>query len=221
MKDNPQVVCINNIRNSYLIGFSLVNFFVFAFYLFIYFLAGIKGDVPIYMEVYLVISFFLWLILYLQEKGKIFRNFSRDNYKSRLCLYFLVNILSGYNIPFLVSSAYVFYFSGSRDDAFSYWIILALLIFISIFGLFLFGYGEFEIFGNEPNTFAKIVGIMLIVLSIAALLYLSFVVPVDSEENRTIWVGIIFLLCVHVLVGRSLFYLGLLNTFVKEDGVEL
>ena len=52
------------------------------------------------MKIYLAISLLLWLILYLQEKGKILENFNRNNYKRRVCTYMLINILAGYNIPF-------------------------------------------------------------------------------------------------------------------------
>ena len=63
---------------------------------------------PNYMKIYLAISLLLWLILYLQEKGKILENFNRNNYKRRVCTYMLINILAGYNIPFLISSADIF-----------------------------------------------------------------------------------------------------------------
>ena len=68
---------------------------------FIYFilLYWYGGTVPNYMKIYLAISLLLWLILYLQEKGKILENFNRNNYK-RVCTYMLINILAGYNIPF-------------------------------------------------------------------------------------------------------------------------
>ncbi|PTU81707.1 DUF5079 domain-containing protein, partial [Staphylococcus pasteuri] len=78
-KDNLQVLSINNIKNSYLIGFALVNFIIFGFYLFMYKVVGIAGHIPTYMKVYLMISLILWLLLYLQEKGKIFANFNRYN----------------------------------------------------------------------------------------------------------------------------------------------
>ncbi|ADC88046.1 hypothetical protein SLGD_01958 [Staphylococcus lugdunensis HKU09-01] len=47
------------------------------------------------------------------------------------------------------------------------------------------------------------------------------IIPVDSEENRTIWVGILFMIAVHILVARSFFYLGLLNSSIKEDELQL
>lgn len=79
-KENLQVLSINNIKNSYLIGFALVNFIIFAFYIFLYCFIGMEGTVPNYMKIYLAISLFLWLILYLQEKGKILADFNRNNY---------------------------------------------------------------------------------------------------------------------------------------------
>ena len=69
-KENLQVLSINNIKNSYLIGFALVNFIIFAFYIFLYCFIGMEGTVPNYMKIYLAISLFLWLILYLQKKEK-------------------------------------------------------------------------------------------------------------------------------------------------------
>ena len=98
-KENLQILSINNIKNSYLIGFALVNFIIFAFYIFLYCFIGMEGTVPNYMKIYLAISLLLWLILYLQEKkGK--ENFNRNNYKREVCTYMLINILAGYNIPF-------------------------------------------------------------------------------------------------------------------------
>ena len=86
-KENLQVLSINNIKNSYLIGFALVNFIIFTFYIFLYCFIGMEGTVPNYMKIYLAISLFLWLILYLQEKGKILADFNRNNYKKRVCVY--------------------------------------------------------------------------------------------------------------------------------------
>lgn len=220
-KKNIQRKCIENIRNSYLIGLALVNFIIFGFYLFIYFGAGIKGQVPIYMKIYIAISLLLWLLLYLQEKGKILRNYNKNNYKSKLISYFLINLFTGYNIPFLISSAYVFYFSGSRDDAFVYWLILAGIIIMSAIGLFLFCCGEFSIFSEKNNAIEKLCGIILIILTFIVLFYLSMTVPRDSEENKIIWMGMIMLFCVHLLIGRSYFYLALFNMYAKDDGVVL
>lgn len=42
-KENLQVLSINNIKNSYLIGFALVNFIIFAFYIFLYCFIGMEG----------------------------------------------------------------------------------------------------------------------------------------------------------------------------------
>ena len=49
-----------------------------------------------------------------------------------------INLLSGYNIPFLISSAYAFYFADSRDDTFTYWLLICGIITISAIGLFFF-----------------------------------------------------------------------------------
>ena len=48
-----------------------------------------------------------------------------------------INLLSGYNIP-LISSAYAFYFADSRDDTFTYWLLICGLIIVSAIGLFYF-----------------------------------------------------------------------------------
>ncbi|SCS66969.1 DUF5079 family protein [Staphylococcus caeli] len=216
-----QINCMETIRNSYLIGFALVNFIIFGFYMFIYFVAGVKGQIPMYMWVYLLASLLLWLLLYLQEKGVILNDYNKNNYKKRLISYYLINLLAGYNIPFLVSSAYVFYFSGSRADAFTYWLIIAGLIVLSAIGLFIFCDGEFGVINGEVSTIKKWMGLVMILIPAISLFYLSMIVPVDSEENRTIWVGIIFLFCIHVLVARSYFYLGLLRSVIKESDIQL
>ncbi|MDU0445055.1 hypothetical protein QVA78_09775 [Staphylococcus haemolyticus] len=44
-KENLQILSINNIKNSYLIGFALVNFIIFAFYIFLYCFIGMEGTV--------------------------------------------------------------------------------------------------------------------------------------------------------------------------------
>lgn len=49
---------INRI-NSYLIGLSLVNFIIFGFYYFIYSGPGIKGNMPLYMKIYLIVSLYM------------------------------------------------------------------------------------------------------------------------------------------------------------------
>ena len=220
-KENLQVLSINNIKNSYLIGFALVNFIIFAFYIFLYCFIGMEGTVPNYMKIYLTISLLLWLILYLQEKGKILDNFNRNNYKRRVCTYMLINILAGYNIPFLISSADIFYYSGVDGDAFKYWIIIAGIILISITGLFIFCYSEFEMFGNKQNVILKILGVFLVLLSFIALIYISFVSPSDSGESKVIWVGCFFLFGVHIIMVRVFFYLAVLIDDIKEDGMKL
>ena len=50
-----------------------MNFIIFAFYYFIYSGPGIKGNMPLYMKIYLIVSLLLWLILYLQEREYILR----------------------------------------------------------------------------------------------------------------------------------------------------
>ncbi|KEI47626.1 membrane-associated HD superfamily phosphohydrolase [Staphylococcus epidermidis] len=220
-KENLQVLSINNIKNSYLIGFALVNFIIFAFYIFLYCFIGMEGTVPNYMKIYLAISLLLWLILYLQEKGKILADFNRNNYKKRVCIYMLINILAGYNIPFLISSADIFYYSGVDGEAFKYWIIIASIILISMTGLFIFCYSEFEMFGNKQYIVLKISGVFLILLSFITLIYISFISPSDSGKSIVIWVGCFFLFGVHIIMGRVYFYLAVLMNDIREDGLKL
>lgn len=176
---------------------------------------------PLYMKIYLIVSLLLWLILYLQEREYIFKNYNRKNYKFRVATYMSINLLSGYNIPFLISSAYAFYFADSRDDTFTYWLLICGLIIVSAIGLFLFCLGEFEMFGIQNGSFIRMIGILTILLSFGLLLYVSLILPVVSEENQTIWMGMIMLFCSHLLIGRTYFYLGLLNYDISEDGLKL
>ena len=115
-----------------------MNFIIFAIYYFIYSGPGIKGNMPLYMKIYLIVSLLLWLILYLQEREYIFKNYNRKNYKFRVAIYMSINLLSGYNTPFLISTAYAFYFADSRDDTFTYWLLICGLIIVSAIGLFYF-----------------------------------------------------------------------------------
>ncbi|MCE3022115.1 DUF5079 family protein [Staphylococcus pasteuri] len=220
-EENLQYLSIKSIQYSHVIGFSLVNFIILAFYFFIYSGVGIKGTIPLYMKVYLAISLILWLILYLQERAYILKHFNKNNYKSRTIIYLTISLLSGYNIPFLISSAYVFYFGDSRTDTFSYWLLIGGLIVVSAIGLFLFCLGEFEMFNIQNGGFIRLIGILILLFSFAGLFYLSLIVPVDSEENRTIWMGMIMLVCIHILIGRTYFYLGVLVYDIKEEGLKL
>ena len=131
-----------------------------------------------------------------------------------------INLLSGYNIPFLISSAYAFYFADSRDDTYTYWLLICGIITVSAIGLF-FCLGEFQMFGIQKGSFIRMIGILIVLLSFGLLLYVSLIVPVDSEENRTIWMGMIMLFCSHMLIVRTYFYLGLLDYDIREDGVKL
>lgn len=176
---------------------------------------------PLYMKVYLIGSLLLWLLLYLQEREYIFKHYNRKNYKFRVVIYMTINLLSGYNIPFLISSAYAFYFADSRDDTFTYWLLICGLIVLSAIGLFFFCLGEFEMFGIQNGSFIRMIGILIILLSFGLLFYVSLIVPIDSEENRTIWMGMIMLFCSHLFIVRTYFYLGLLNYDIKEDGMKL
>ncbi|MHC9400616.1 DUF5079 family protein [Staphylococcus epidermidis] len=221
MEENLQKKSIESIQHSYLIGLSLVNFIIFGLYYFIYSVPGIRGNMPLYMKIYLIVSLLLWLILYLQEREYIFKNYNRKNYKFRVATYMSINLLSGYNIPFLISSAYAFYFADSRDDTFTYWLLICGLIIVSAIGLFLFCLGEFEMFGIQNGSFIRMIGILTILLSFGLLLYVSLILPVVSEENQTIWMGMIMLFCSHLLIGRTYFYLGLLNYDISEVGLKL
>ncbi|MEX2948716.1 DUF5079 family protein [Staphylococcus warneri] len=221
MAMNLQKRSIESIQHSHLIGLSLVNFIIFAFYYFIYSGPGIKGNIPLYMKLYLIGSLLLWLLLYLQEREYIFKTYNRKNYKFRVAIYMTINLLSGYNIPFLISSAYAFYFADSRDDTFTYWLLICGIIIVSAIGLFLFCLGEFQMFSIQNGSFIRMVGILIILLSFGLLLYVSLIVPVDSEENRTIWMGMIMLFCSHMLIGRTYFYLGLLEYDIGEEGLNL
>ena len=87
-----------------------------------------------------------------------------------------INLLSGYNIPFLISSAYAFYFADSRDDTFTYWLLICGLIIVSAIGLFLFCLGEFEMFGIQNGSFIRVIGILTILLYL--LLYVSLTIVV-------------------------------------------
>ena len=59
---------IESIQHSHLIGLSLVNFIIFAFYYFIY--SG-PGNMPLYMKIYLIVSLLLWLI-FIYKNASIF-----------------------------------------------------------------------------------------------------------------------------------------------------
>ncbi|MDQ7158089.1 DUF5079 domain-containing protein, partial [Staphylococcus warneri] len=73
----------------------------------------------------------------------------------------------------------------------------------------------------QSGSFIRMFGILVILLSFGLLLYVSLIVPVDSEENRTIWMGMIMLFCSHLLIGRTYFYLCLLEYDIKEEGLNL
>jgi uncharacterized membrane protein YesL len=76
-------------------------------------------------------------------------------------------------------------------------------------------------FGIQNGSFIRMIGILTILLSFGLLLYVSLILPVDSEENQTIWMGMIMLFCSHLLIGRTYFYFGLLNYDISEDGLKL
>lgn len=46
-------------------------------------------------------------------------------------------------------------------------------------------------FGIQNGSFIRMIGILTILLSFGLLLYVSLILPVDSEENQTIWMGMI------------------------------
>ncbi|MDU2138154.1 MAG: DUF5079 domain-containing protein, partial [Staphylococcus warneri] len=54
MEVNLQKKSIESIQHSHLIGLSLVNFIIFGLYYFIYSGPGIKGNMPLYMKIYLI-----------------------------------------------------------------------------------------------------------------------------------------------------------------------
>jgi len=59
MEENLQKKSIESIQHSYIIGLSLVNFIIFGLYYFIYSVPGIKGNMPLYMKIYLIVSLYM------------------------------------------------------------------------------------------------------------------------------------------------------------------
>ncbi len=76
-------------------------------------------------------------------------------------------------------------------------------------------------FGNKQYLILKVLGVFLVLLSVIALIYISFVSPSDSWESKVIWIGCFFLFGVHIIMGRVFFYLAVLINDIREDGVKL
>ena len=76
---------INRINSTFTFNRIIISeFHYFAFYYFIYSGPGIKGNMPLYMKIYLIVSLLLRLILYLQEREYIFKNYNRKIISSEL-----------------------------------------------------------------------------------------------------------------------------------------
>ena len=76
---------INRINSTFTFNRIIISeFHYFCILLFYIFRPRYKGNMPLYMKIYLIVSLLLWLILYLQEREYIFKNYNRKIISSEL-----------------------------------------------------------------------------------------------------------------------------------------
>ena len=206
MKNNDiKLKFVENIKLAYMTPFAIaINSIALVIYSMMFFPADLINKLPKYMYVYLVFWVVITIVTIAQEKRKKVRTSKVSVFR-----YILVTILCGYSSTIAIASVYVFGAAINGYDVFNYWLMIIGAIFLSWLGLHIMLCSEFEIIPAMSNTFYKVLGIVIKLISIGLLIYLSRIVPATEEENDFIWLSIIAVLCAELLIGRSYLNLSL------------
>ena len=149
------------------------------------------------------------ILLYLQEKSEKVKV-----EKKNVILYMTLNVITGYSMPLFIASTYVVGAAVNDIDVFYYWCGVALMLFISWLGLFLFYKNEFD--SENPNPAVNAIAIIIKLFALATIFYISKVAPSIADEKNFIFVSILINLGVDALLVRSYFNYALYKSIKKD-----
>lgn len=207
---------VGNIKRPYLtpmVIFSII--FTLFFSSFMYFAGNIQGELPIYLDVFLIFGVVISILMYIQEKSETVKVSKRN-----VLIYLTLNVLTGYTLVLLIASVYVFGATVNGFDVFNYWLGIILMLFVSWFALFLFYKNEFD--SENPNKAVNVIAIIIKLSAFGGLFYIRTVVPNTADEEKFITLSILINIAVDALLVRSYFNYALYKSVNKdiENGVD-
>ncbi|HDL0563444.1 TPA: DUF5079 family protein [Staphylococcus aureus] len=125
---------VANIKRPYLTPFVIFTILLPLFFdAIMFFNSKLYDKLPLYLVVFLFFAIVVSILLYLQEKSEKVKV-----EKKNVIWYMTLNIITGYSMPLFIASTYVVGAAVNDIDVFYYWCGVALMLFISWLGLFLF-----------------------------------------------------------------------------------
>lgn len=204
---------VENIRNSYIFPFSLLNIIIWIKYIFVVSYCDMWDEIPIFAYCYFAFSIVLWVVLFFQIK------ISKESFSINLIRrYIMVNIVVGYNIAIGYGNIY-FLNMIDHFNLINIWLLYLSLVALSAFGIYMFGTNSFKEYKTRKSEFSKILGGIISLLATGSIMILGFFVPTVYDVHTDIFYSGILVFCVHLLMIRTFACYVLLKESIKEHGV--
>ncbi|HCU7546230.1 TPA: DUF5079 family protein [Staphylococcus aureus] len=201
---------VANIKRPYLTPFVIFTILLSLFFdAIMFFNSKLYDKLPLYLVVFLIFAIVVSILLYLQEKSEKVKV-----EKKNVILYMTLNVITGYSMPLFIASTYVVGAAVNDIDVFYYWCGVALMLFISWLGLFLFYKNEFD--SENSNPAVNAIAIIIKLFALATIFYISKVAPSIADEKNFIFVSILINLGVDALLVRSYFNYALYKSIKKD-----
>ncbi|MCS5342756.1 DUF5079 family protein [Staphylococcus aureus] len=201
---------VANIKRPYLTPFVIFTILLSLFFdAIMFFNSKLYDKLPLYLVVFLIFAIVVSILLYLQEKSEKVKV-----EKKNVIWYMTLNVITGYSMPLFIASTYVVGAAVNDIDVFYYWCGVALMLFISWLGLFLFYKNEFD--SENPNPAVNFIAIIIKLFALATIFYISKVAPSIADEKNFIFLSILINLGVDALLVRSYFNYALYKSIKKD-----
>ncbi|MFO8436030.1 DUF5079 family protein [Staphylococcus aureus] len=201
---------VANIKRPYLTPFVIFTILLSLFFdAIMFFNSKLYDKLPLYLVVFLIFAIVVSILLYLQEKSEKVKV-----EKKNVILYMTLNVITGYSMPLFIASTYVVGAAVNDIDVFYYWCGVALMLFISWLGLFLFYKNEFD--SENPNKAVNAIAIIIKLFAFGGLFYISTIVPNTADEAKFIYTSILINLASDALLVRSYFNYALYKSIKKD-----
>ncbi|HDC7995758.1 TPA: DUF5079 family protein [Staphylococcus aureus] len=201
---------VANIKRPYLTPFVIFTILLSLFFdAIMFFNSKLYDKLPLYLVVFLIFAIVVSILLYLQEKSEKVKV-----EKKNVIWYMTLNVITGYSMPLFIASTYVVGAAVNNIDVFYYWCGVALMLFISWLGLFLFYKNEFD--SENPNPAVNFIAIIIKLFALATIFYISKVAPSIADEKNFIFLSILINLGVDALLVRSYFNYALYKSIKKD-----
>ncbi|HAR6994026.1 TPA: DUF5079 family protein [Staphylococcus aureus] len=201
---------VANIKRPYLTPFVIFTILLSLFFdAIMFFNSKLYDKLPLYLVVFLIFAIVVSILLYLQEKSEKVKV-----EKKNVIWYMTLNVITGYSMPLFIASTYVVGAAVNDIDVFYYWCGVALMLFISWLGLFLFYKNEFD--SENANPAVNFIAIIIKLFALATIFYISKVAPSIADEKNFIFLSILINLGVDALLVRSYFNYALYKSIKKD-----